>query len=389
MDPDWLIIEPVTYDCLVVGGGVIGLLVAYELSGAGLRVCLIDRGTPGREASWAGAGVLPPHRALPQDTAIEKLATASADLHPQWAQQLREQTGIDNGYRRCGGIHVARTRQLADRLDQAVDCWRQRHVAVEPMGPDDLFSLEPSLAPAKSNHVPRFLAAYLLPDESQIRNPWHLRALLVACRLRGVDIMAGVTAEGFNVRRDRVVAIRTTAGNLCADRICLTCGCWTAALTAKLGFTAKIAPIRGQIVLLTTGAVSPRRIITEGRRYLVPRPDRRILVGSTEEEAGFDCHTTGAGVAGLLAFALEIAPVLSEAEVKTTWAGLRPGTADRKPYIGVVPGLDNVLIAAGHFRSGLQLSTGTAVVMRQLVCGESPDFELEELSPLRHDPSSA
>jgi len=374
---------------LVVGGGVIGLSVAYELSGAGLRVCLIDRGTPGREASWAGAGVLPPPCALPREDAIEKLATASSRLHPQWAQRLREETGIDNGYRRCGGIHLARTPQLADELERDVARWRQRNVVVEPMGPDDLVSLEPSLAPAKSNHVPRFLAAYLLPDESQIRNPRHLRALLLACRLRGVDIMAGVTAEGFDVRQDQVAAVRTTAGNLCADRICLTCGCWTAALTAKLGFTAKIVPIRGQIVLLTTGAVSPRRIIREGRRYLVPRPDRRILVGSTEEEAGYDCHTTGAGVAGLLAFALEIAPGLSEAEVKTSWAGLRPGTADRKPYIGVAPGLNNVLIAAGHFRSGLQLSTGTAVVMRQLVCGDPPDFEVEELSPLRHDASSA
>ncbi|MFV2066707.1 MAG: glycine oxidase ThiO [Pirellulales bacterium] len=374
---------------MVVGGGVIGLSVAYELSGAGLHVRLIDRGTPGREASWAGAGILPPHHALPQDAATEKLATASCRLHPHWARQLRDETGIDNGFRKCGGIHLARTPQLAATLNQTADDWRRREVAFETIGPDDLVAVEPALAPTRVNDVPRFLSAYLLPDESQIRNPWHLRALLAACRSRGVDIMAGVAAEGFDVRHDRVTAVRTTAGPLSADRICLTCGCWTAALTARLGFTARIAPIRGQIVLLTTRAASPQRIINEGRRYLVPRPDRRILIGSTEENVGYDCHTTGAGVADLLAFALEIAPALSAAEVKTTWAGLRPETADRVPYIGYVPGLENVLVAAGHFRHGLQLSTGTAVVIRQLVRGEPLDFDLQELNPSRHNGSPA
>jgi glycine oxidase len=226
--------------------------------------------------------------------------------------------------------------------------------------------------------------ACLVPEEAQLRNPRHLKALLLACTKQGVEFMPGTSVHGFRVRRGQAVALHTDAGEIPAGSVCLAAGCWSAALAESLGVTARIKPVRGQIVLLSCRQPPLQRIVNEGRRYLVPRADGRLLVGSTEEDAGFDCRTTSAGVVGLLDFALSLVPALKDSEVERAWAGLRPGTEDGSAYVGRVPGLDNAFMAAGHFRSGLQRSPGTAVVLRQLICGQQPDIPLDDSRLDRH-----
>jgi glycine oxidase len=127
-----------------------------------------------------------------------------------------------------------------------------------------------------------------------------------------------------------------------------------------------------------------RHIVNVGKRYLVPRLDGRVLVGSTEEDAGFERQTTAQGIDGLLAFAHALIPNWSEARVEKAWAGLRPATPDELPYLGRAPALSNLFIAAGHFRSGIYLSPGTAVVMSQLICGERPSIDLAPFAVNRH-----
>lgn len=357
-------------DCLIVGGGVIGLSLAYELAGHGLQVRLIDAGQPGREASWAGAGILPP--AWPgSDDPLEQLTALSNTLHAQWSAELLEATGNDNGFRRCGGIYLARDADEAHRLSQFAALAESRGITAQRLSAASLVELEPSLLPQGAVE-----AAYHLPGECQIRNPRHLKALLIACGQRGVEISPGVSAEDFEIRGDRISGVRTNRGLLRADAVCITAGAWTAALMKKMGFAPRLKPIRGQIVLLSTARPVVSRIINEGSRYLVPRADGRLLVGSTEDDVGFDRGTTAAGVAGLLDFALNLVGDLSSATIERTWAGLRPSTSDGRPYIGPLPGLENAFVAAGHFRSGLQLSTGTAVVVSQLIRGEQPQIDL-------------
>jgi glycine oxidase len=117
--------------------------------------------------------------------------------------------------------------------------------------------------------------------------------------------------------------------------------------------------------------------LNEGNRYLVAREDGYVLAGSTEEEVGFDKRTTPAGLADLRSFAEALVPALAEAKLEKSWAGLRPATFDGLPYLGQIPALSNAFVAAGHFRSGLYLSGGTAVLMSQLMRGEEPDIDLE------------
>lgn len=357
-------------DCLVIGGGVIGLSLAYELAGRGLRVRLIDAGMPGREASWAGAGILPPAGET-STCPLEQLTALSNELHASWSDELREKTGIDNGYRRSGGIYLARDFESAEALRETARHWRQTRIAVEMVSPADLADLEPQLQP--TSEVSEIV---YLPQEHQLRNPRHLKALLAGCAQRGVEIQSGTPAEDFEIHGGRIIAVRSASGRLVADRFCIASGAWSHTVAARLGPPLAIRPIRGQILLLNCQRPLLRAIVNEGSRYLVPRPDGRLLVGSTEEDAGYDRSNTPAGVAGLVEFAMGLAPALGSVQLERTWAGLRPATSDGLPYVGRVSGLDNAFIAAGHFRSGLQLSTGTAAVLARAMCDETPPVDL-------------
>jgi glycine oxidase len=370
-------IEAWMSDCLVIGGGVIGLAIAYELAGDGRSVRLIDAGQPGHEASWAGAGILPPASAVSPDP-LEQLTALSNRLHREWSETLRETTAIDNGYRRSGAFYVARDAEEAANIAALHELACATRWEMRPITRGEMHELDASLDPAGE-----LAAAYLVPDECQIRNPRHLKALMAGCLARGVEVVAGASADEFEIRGGRVRRVLTTVGSFEADRICVASGAWTGPLAARLGVATTIRPIRGQMVLLAGQRRILGRIVNEGRRYLVPRDDGRVLVGSTEEDVGFDRTTTAGVTSDLLAFALSLVPELAAARLERTWAGLRPATADRKPYLGRVPGVENVYLAAGHFRGGLQLSTGTAVVISQLMRDERPTVDLTDFAPDR------
>lgn len=363
-------------DCLIIGGGAVGLSLAYELARGGRTVSLIDRGLPAREASWAGAGILPPANASTARTAYDRLLALSNELHVRWASELRERTGIDTGFRRCGGLYIARSEAEADALARQAVEWGERRIDCQRLDAAALAEHEPALR--GSTDMP-ILAAYRLKDEAQLRNPRHLAALAAACHRLGVEIRAGVECTSLEVRGDRVTGAVTNVGKLAAESYCVASGAWTSGLLAPFGVRVAVKPIRGQIVLFRAAEPLLAHVVNEGLCYLVPRDDGRLLVGSTEEDVGFDHRNTTAGVQGLIDFARSLVPDLAEARVERTWAGLRPATADGLPLVGPIPGVTNAFCAAGHFRSGLQLSTGTAAVVARLIRGEVPPIDLASM----------
>jgi glycine oxidase len=357
-------------DVLVIGGGVVGLSIAYELARSDADVQLIDRGDLGREASWAGAGILPPVNAATALHPYDQLRALSFALHAQWAARLQDETGIDNGYRRCGALYVARTAGEAAALRGMYLTFREEQVAIEQVAPGVVSELEPALT------TERFRAAYDVPEECQLRNPRYLRALIAACQRYGVALSPQVAAEDFVVRGDRLEGVRTSGGMLQAKRYCLASGAWTEQLLRRLEIPSGIFPIRGQMLLYRCPQQVFTRVLNEGNRYLVAREDGYVLAGSTEEEVGFDTRTTAVGLAELRAFAEALVPSLASATLEKSWAGLRPATFDGLPYLGRIPTLCNAFVAAGHFRSGLYLSPGTAVLMSQLLRDEPPTIDL-------------
>jgi glycine oxidase len=354
-------------DVLILGGGIIGLTTAYFLAEAGMRVTMVDKGDFGRQASWAGAGIIAPGNPERARTSFDKLRARSAAMYPALSRSLREQTGIDNGYLVCGGIEL-----LTNAEDETAAAeWRGEGITFQEWTGDVLRRCQPDLPP-------HFDRAYFLPGMAQVRNPRHLKALQAACTARGVQFHADCPAQRFVLRGERIESVETTQGPISAGRYLLATGAWTEALLEPLGWRPSIRPVRGQIALLNTSTSSVRPVLLHGKRYLVPRGDGRLLVGSTEENAGYDTRPTAGAIAELLAFAVTLLPPLAQARIERCWAGLRPSSPDGLPFLGVVPGMDNLFIAAGHFRYGIQFSPATALVMKELLLGEKPSLPLED-----------
>ena len=364
-----------TADVVIVGGGVVGLSIGYALAAAGVRATILDRQEIGRAASWAGAGMIPPYTERLTANPTLELRSWSALLYPEWSARLLDETGIDNGFRRTGGVDVAATAHEDDELRSMAGRWRNEGVVYERMEPRDFARVEPALNP-------RLRVAYYLPDRAQIRNPRHIRALRKALEARGATLLPDAEVIGFDRARDRVVAVRTAAGSIPCGTVVVAAGAWSGELLGGLGLDVPTPPLKGQIVLLRPDRPLIRRIIEHGRMYLVPRDDHRILIGATEEAAGFDDRTTAQAEADLLAEAYHLCPVLAEAEVEQTWAGLRPGSVDSRPYLGPAPGWRNVLVATGHKRAGIQLAPATAEVIVDLAFGRPPRVDLH---PFRLD----
>jgi glycine oxidase len=291
-------------------------------------------------------------------------------MMPELAAELREATGIDNGYRVTGGIDIP--------ADEPIDTglWTREGVEWAEVSGEQLRAVEPALAAGQG-------PAYFLPHMAQIRNPRHMQALIAATAARGVRQEGHCQAVGFERDGRRITAVTTADGRRVAGQYLVCAGAWTGPLLNEVGFTLDTRPIRGQIALLRTPTPALSRIVLMGKRYLVPRDDGLVLVGSTEEDVGFDPSTTADAIGDLLRFATRLVPALGRAAVERCWAGLRPGSPDGLPTLGRVPGFDNLWVAAGHFRAGLQLSPATGLAMAEALTGRAPRIPLDPFRPDR------
>ena len=339
-------------DICVIGGGIIGMSVARDLALTGRSVTLLERDVPGRQASWAGAGMLPPAAPF-RDAAFSDLIARSHALWPDLSAALHEETGLDNGFRRCGGLERAASESQRSKHAAA---WQRAGARVRLVDGGELAAEHPAVDPAG--------CWYYLPDHWQVRNPRHLKALEIACRTAGVDIRSGQTAHAIH-EKPRSAIVRTPADRFEAGHVVVAAGAWSQPLLAGLEPSADrgVYPVRGQMLLLRTD-VRLRTIVQDGPRYLVPRFDGRLLVGATVEDVGFTTQTTASGLADLLGHAVRLCPALESAEVLSHWAGLRP-QCDAGPRLGPVS--ERVVAACGHFRDGLCLSPVTAAIVRDTV----------------------
>ncbi len=359
-------------DILLIGGGVIGLTTAFTLANRGFSVTLLDRQSTGQEASWAGAGMLPPGNLSKATTPESRLRSYSHQLWKSLSADLLDRTGIDNGYHICGAVEVLTDSNEADFREQLRQ-WQAEEIRVQILNRSDSEQFVPDLNQ-------EFNSAAYLPDFAQVRNPRHLQALRAACLQRGVEILEHAQELTFRAEGDRISEVRLPTRSLQFNRVCITAGAWSTSILQPLGFSIPVKPLRGQIVQLNLPTLPFRCVIESGRRYLVPRRDGLILIGSTEEDVGFVKQNTTEGVAGLLEFATFLVPSLAHADVVKSWAGLRPGSPDELPLLGLVPGFSNLYLGAGHFRSGLQMSPGTATILADLLSDMPPAISLAGLT---------
>ncbi len=348
-------------DFIVVGGGLSGMQVARELSAGGGRVTLLERGELGREASWAGGGILSPLHPWRNDDAVTALARWSQRYFPRFAAELAEETGIDPEWLRSGLLIAEQTEAW-----RAIP-WAQRwDVAIEKVSARRLGELEPGLAPSGDG------GALWLPEVAQIRNPRLLKALAQSLAVRGVAIREHAEVLGFLERDERVIGVRTPTETLHADAVVVTAGAWTAALLGSMADKWQIAPVRGQMLLFRAAPGQVRHIVERGEHYLVPRRDGRVLAGSTLEYVGFDKATTQQAYDELHAAAVALIPALAQCPVERHWAGLRPGSAQGFPVIGEHPRRRGLFVNAGHFRNGVVTGPASARLLADIVFRRKP-----------------
>ncbi len=370
-----------TSDVVVIGGGVVGCTTAYRLAQADLTVTVVERGACGREASWAGAGILVPGSEA-RDDPLAAMRRASVARYPALAAELAERSGIDPQYIICGCLDLITDDNQDVAADREVAAAAGRTIAsgepaIERLTRDQVRELEPEI-------TRRIRGALHVREVAQVRNPRLMAALHGACLQLGVRFREHTPVIDLVVEGSRVTGVLTTDGALSADRVVLAAGAWSSRIGRRLEGLIKVYPVRGQIVLLKMTPRPFTRVIEHGKCYLVCRVDGRILVGATEEhESGFDKRNTAGGVANLLALAERFVPTLKDATLIRSWAGLRPGTPDSKPYIGPVPGFEGLVAATGHFRSGLTLAPITADLITQLITGATPEFDLTPFLPGR------
>ena len=348
-----------TWDVIVVGGGIIGLSLSIALRKLGLRVLIVERGEPGREASYAAAGMLV-DCAAETPAALQPLAIASARMYPEFVHELKDESGIDPDLREQGTIALA-SHDEVDHLSQ--------HGA-ETLSPDQLTKLEPAIAGSGQ------LAIYL--RERSVDPRTLVAASLKAAKHRGVDISSGSTVASVLLSDGRVTGVSTAKTTYAAPVVVNCAGAWAGQI---LPHPFPTRPVKGQM-LSVVGQPVLRHVVRSPEVYLVPRSDGRILIGATVEEAGYDKRTSADTIRRLHQAAIGMVPGLAQARILEDWAGLRPGTPDNLPILGATatPGY---FVATGHFRDGILLAAVTAHVMAQVVTGVRPELDLTLFSPAR------
>jgi glycine oxidase len=360
----------------VIGAGITGLAVAYELRKRGADVSLFDQAQAARGTSWASAGMLAPYKEAEADQALLRLGQYSLEHYPTFVQELREISGVDVWLRRDGHIELAFDASDAERLERM-------SIAIKNAGGrTSILSRQETLLcePLVSRDV---IFALCRDDEGQVDNRRLGRALVAACQKLGVRIYTNVDGITLKTNGRRVLGISSNTGFLGTRTVINAMGPWAGQLAGVPdSITVPVRPVKGQILALAMPSHAIRRVIWAADIYLVPRQDGRLLVGATVEEVGYDTRVTAQGILNLLRCATRTAPALGNFAITETWAGLRPATHDARPYLGSTA-LDGYLIAAGHYRNGILLAPATAMILADLIEGRQTALDIGAFSPTR------
>lgn len=365
-------------DVIIIGGGIIGCNIAYDLAKRNVKSLVIDKASAvGTEASWAGAGILTSHASTHEPYPI--LCRSSLALYPALAEELRVETQIDIELIQSGTLSVFFDSTEAAGLIGLADRRVKRGFSAEVLTAEQAWQLEPALSKSIAGGV-------LFPEDAQVRNPKMVTALTKAAAKLGAKFQVGNPVTDFiRVREDgaeRVVGVVVNGETYYADTFVIAAGCWTGTLTAQLDVPIHVEPAKGQIVLVEAMPPLFERTIDGLGIYIVPRADGKILLGATVEFVGYDKTATVDGAKQMIDAGIAIAPQLADSTFVQTWVGLRP-YAKRGPLLGYLPGYDNVVLASGHFKNGILLAPITGQLIAELITTGQPSLSLEPFQPTR------
>ncbi len=346
-------------EIVIVGGGVIGLSIARALALRGVRqLTLIEKGDFGREASWAAGGILAPQVEADAADDFFRLACASRDLYPPFAQALASETGVDIQLDTTGTMYVAFA-ELEVNLFRARCVWQaSEELNVEWLSGDEARALEPCLSE-------QVRCALRFPNDFQVENRRLVDALIASNRKLGVSLIDNCAVRKVRVAGDQVEGVETEHGFIRAATVVVAAGAWSSAVDPA--GELEIEPVRGQMLCFQPQTQIARHVIYSSRGYLIPRQDGRLIAGSTSEHVGFDKQVTQPGIETIKAMAVEISPVLAALPLVDGWAGFRPRAHDCLPVLGESPQIQRLFYATGHYRNGILLAPITGDLMAETI----------------------
>lgn len=358
-------------DVVVIGGGVVGLMSAFKLRQEGLDVVVVDQWGPARGASTAAGGVLAPLLGVTKPKALMDLAVDSMARWPAWLDEL-DPTGRF-GIRR-GVMIVAETPYHQTELKMLMPQARQ----TDPEAVEWTAAAVHQAAPGVASSI----AGGLFYPEAGWVDPRRLyHTLYSACQLVGVRFRWGVPVLGLEMRANRVRGARVAGSVVPGGAVVLACGAWSGQLMAQMGRVLPVFPVKGTLVAVDGLPIPPFPLF--GREhYLIPREDGSVLVGGTEERAGFGSDPSVAAIRKIVD-AHHLYPSLDQARILGMWAGLRPATPDGLPFLGWWPEWEGLLIATGHFRNGILLGPITADIVTAILLGVDLPVNLAPFRPDR------
>jgi len=367
------------YDAIVVGGGIIGGAIAFELARRNVGVLLLDSQSPGQEASWAAAGMLAP----PPDSAdaipLVPLGRASLEIYPEFIAAIEEISGEKTGFRPYGAMEVLFGNDADRKLSTLIAVHHGLGLPAEVLRIDEAFELEP--------HLNRDLgAAALLRSEASVDNRALRRAVLRAAEASGAEIRSGCPVESVLQAAKRCTGVIAAGERIEGTSIVIAAGCFSARIEGVSQY-APVRPVRGQMVALNSERVEIGHVLRSEHGYIVPRGGGICLAGSTLENVGFEKRVTPDGLGKILAAALEIAPDLADASIIETWCGLRPDTPDHLPVLGPTD-IEGLVMATGHFRNGILLTPITSRLIADWITDQRTIVSWDAFSPMRFADSS-
>jgi len=351
-------------DCIVVGGGAIGLLTARQLYLAGVDVLLLEKGSLGGESSWAGGGIISPLYPWRYDDAVNVLAERSKTIYPELTKELFADTAQD-----CelitSGLFTVIDQQQADDHGEILD-WAKKW-SVEACYIDDveaIHAIEKTVGDVVKQGI-------WMPDIQQIRNPKFVKALKAFFRQQTIPFQEFAEVDEIIIKNNKVSGVRTKQETYLADKIIIASGAWSAQFNATEK-SVNVIPVKGQMIMYKGEPDLVKRIVLSEGHYIIPRKDGRILAGSTLEKIGFDKTISSSAYDELHQAAVALVPILAGLTVERQWAGLRPGTEKGIPYICQHDEVDGLYIHAGHFRNGIVLGAASAELMTDIVLDREP-----------------
>lgn len=347
-------------DCIVIGGGLIGMLTARELHKAGLNVLLLEKGRLGGESSWAGGGIISPLYPWHYDNAVNVLAHRSKALYPDLVAQLKEESGID-----CELLKSGLLATDIDECDRALSWAQENDIAMLHLsGGKNIREIEPAISESIEYGL-------WMPDIMQVRNPKIVKALKGSFKTLNIKFEENIEVVEIVADHGKVKSVQTDSGTYNCNTVIVASGAWSGRLIRNT-HSVEIEPVKGQMIMFDGRAGMLHRIILSQGHYVIPRRDGKVLAGSTLEKTDFDKSTSTQALEELSDTACTLVPGLSTCSIERQWAGLRPGTPNGIPYICSSREIEGLYLHAGHYRNGIVLGPASVQLMTELVLGLTP-----------------